>query len=39
VAITSKRAKDVKKFKSELRRHFEIANGGGLHWFLGFEIK
>jgi hypothetical protein len=39
MAITSKRAEDVTKFKSELKRHFEIVDGGELHWFLGFEIK
>jgi len=39
MAITSKRAEDVAKFKSELKRHFEIADGGELHWFLGFEIE
>jgi hypothetical protein len=39
MAITSKRADDVLKFKSELRKHFDIADGGELRWFLGFEIK
>ena len=38
MAVTSKRAEDVTKFKSELKRHFEIADGSELHWFLGFKI-
>jgi len=39
MAITSKTANDVLKFKSELRKHFNIADGSELQWFLGFEIK
>ena len=30
MVVTSKRLSDVKKIKSEIRQHFEIANGGKL---------
>jgi hypothetical protein len=30
---------DVKKFKSELWRHWQISDKGELSWFLGFEVK
>ena len=39
MAVTSKWLLDVIKFKSKIRQHFEIANGGELWWFLGFKIK
>jgi hypothetical protein len=39
MAITSKRMEDVKKFKSEPRRYWEIGDKGELSWFLGFEVK
>src|SRR5882762_4938951 len=39
MAITSKRMMDVEKFKSELRRYWEISDKGELSWFLGFEVK
>jgi len=39
MAITSKRMMDVEKFKSELRRYWEITDKGELSWFLGFEVK
>ena len=39
MAVTSKHMSDITKFKREIQEHFVIANGGKLHWFLGFEIK
>ena len=39
MAIMSKRYSDIVKFKMEIRKHFEIADGGKLWWFLGFKIK
>ena len=39
MAVTSKRLSDVKRFKSEIKQHFEIADGGELRWFLGFKIR
>ena len=39
MAITSKRAVDITKLKSKLRQHWEITDGGKMHWSLGFEIK
>ena len=39
MAVTSKRASDIMKFKGEIQKYFAIADGGELRWFLGFEIK
>jgi hypothetical protein len=39
MAVTSKRTADVKKFKSELQRYWEISDKGELSWFLGFKVK
>jgi Reverse transcriptase (RNA-dependent DNA polymerase)/gag-polypeptide of LTR copia-type len=39
MALTSKRAVDAEKFKSEIRRFWEITDHGPIKWFLGFEIK
>ena len=39
MAVTSKHASDITKFKREIQEHFMIADGGKLCWFLGFEIK
>ena len=39
MAVTSKHLLDVKKLKSKIRQHFEIADGGELRWFPGFEIR
>jgi len=39
MAVTSKHTSDVVKFKSELRKHFEITDMGEMKWFLGFEVK
>jgi hypothetical protein len=39
MAITSKHTEDVARFKSELRRHWEITDIGKMNRFLGFQIK
>jgi hypothetical protein len=39
MAVTSKRAVDAEKFKSDIRRFWEITDNGPIKWFLGFEIK
>jgi hypothetical protein len=39
MAITSKQAADIARLKSEIRQHWEITDGGEMHWYLGFEIK
>ena len=39
MAIMLKQYSDIVKFKMEIQKHFEIANGGELQWFLGFKIK
>jgi Reverse transcriptase (RNA-dependent DNA polymerase) len=37
--ITSKRAVDAERFKSDIRKFWEITDHGPIKWFLGFEIK
>src|SRR6202040_836989 len=39
MAVPAKRLGDVIKFKSELRRYWEISDKGELSWFLRFEVK
>jgi hypothetical protein len=39
MALTSKRAADAEKFKSEIRKFWDITDHGPIQWFLGFEIK
>ena len=39
MAVTSKRAIDAEKFKSDIRKFWEITDYGPIKWFLGFEIK
>jgi hypothetical protein len=39
MAVTSKRAADAEKFKSEIRNFWEITDHGPIKWFLGFQIK
>jgi hypothetical protein len=39
MAVTSKRAADAEKFKSDIKKYWEITDHGPINWFLGFEIK
>jgi hypothetical protein len=39
MALASKRAEDAERFKSEIRKFWEITDHGPIKWFLGFEIK
>ena len=39
VTVTSKHAIDAEKFKSDIRKFWEITDHGPIKWFLGFEIK
>ena len=39
MAVTSKRKVDAEKFKSEIRKRWDITDHGPIKWFLGFEIK
>ena len=39
MAVTSKRATDAAKFKSNIKRFWEITDHGPISWFLGFQIK
>jgi len=39
MALTSKRMVDAEKFKTEIRRRWDITDHGPINWFLGFEIK
>ena len=39
MALTSKRAIDAKRFKSNVQKFWEITDHGPIEWFLGFRIK
>jgi len=39
MALTSKRASDIAKLKSEISQYWQITDGGEMHWYLGFAIK
>ena len=39
MAVTSKHVEDATRFKSELKRYWDITNNGPIQWFLGFQIK
>jgi hypothetical protein len=39
MAVTSKHAADAERFKSDIRKFWEITDHGPIKWFLGFEIK
>ena len=39
MAVTSKHAIDAEKFKSDIRKFWEITDKGPISWFLGFQIK
>jgi len=39
MAVTSRRISDVAKFKSELRKHFDITDLGEMTRFLGFDVR
>jgi hypothetical protein len=39
MAVTSKCMEDAIKFKSEIKRYWDINNNGPIQWFLGFNIK
>lgn len=39
MAVASKRAEDAERFKSDIRKYWEITDHGPIKWFLGFEIK
>ena len=39
MALTSKRAIDAERFKSEIKKFCEITDHRPIKWFLGFEIK
>ena len=38
MAITSKHTANILKFKSKIRKHWEITDNGPIAWFLGFQI-
>ena len=37
MGITSKCTEDIVKFKSELKRHWDITDMGQIQWFLGLR--
>jgi hypothetical protein len=39
MALTSKQKADAERFKSDIRKHWEITDHGPIQWFLGFEIR
>jgi len=39
MALTSKRTSDIAKLKSKISQHWDIMDGGEMHWYLGFAIK
>ena len=39
MAVTSKRAEDINRFKADIQRHWEITDNGPIRWFLGFQIS
>ena len=39
MALMSKWASDIVKLKSEISQHWQITDGGEMHWYLGFAIK
>jgi len=39
MAVTSKQKADAERFKSEIRKYWEITDNGPIKWFLGFEIR
>ena len=39
MAVTSKRAEDITRFKADIQCHWEITDNGPIRWFLGFQIS
>src|SRR5271170_7555962 len=39
MAVTSKRKVDVERFKTNIKKQWEITDNGLINWFLGFQIK
>ena len=39
MAVTSKRAEDITRFKADIQRYWEITDNGPIRWFLGFQIS
>ena len=39
MAVTSKQAEDITRFKADIQCYWEITDNGPIHWFLGFQIS
>ena len=39
MAITSKMKSDAERFKTEIKKFWEITDHGPIKWFLGFQMK
>ena len=39
MAVTSKRAEDITRFKANIQHYWEITDNGPIRWFLGFQIS
>ena len=37
--MATKRAGDIERVKSEIRKHWDITDGGEMHWYLRFQIR
>ena len=38
MAVTSKQAEDITRFKADIQHYWEITNNRPIQWFLGFQI-
>ena len=39
MAVNSKRAEDITRFKADIQCYWEITNNRPIRWFLGFQIS
>ena len=39
MAVNSKQAEDITRFKADIQRYWEITDNGPICWFLGFQIS
>ena len=39
MAVTSKQAEDITRFKADIQHYWEITDNGPICWFLGFQIS
>ena len=39
MAVTSKQAEDIIRFKADIQHYWEITNNESIRWFLGFQVS